>query len=92
MEIAKQFHPAWFRCNDYAKKLHGRNSFQILGLSLKEPSNFVICWTPDGCIDQETRTFRTGGTGTAISIASSYNVPVFNLKRKNHLNLILKYL
>ena len=84
MEIAEKFHPAWDRCGEYARKLHGRNSFQVLGPGLNDPSNFLICWTPDGCIDHATRTIQTGGTGTAISIASENGVQVFNLAVPAH--------
>jgi hypothetical protein len=79
MEIAAQFHPAWDRCSDYAKKLHGRNAFQVLGRRLCEPSEFLICWTPDGCSSHKNRAYKTGGTGTAISIADAYGVKVYNL-------------
>lgn len=79
MAIAAQFHPAWGACSDYAKKLHGRNAFQVLGLQLSVPSEFLICWTPDGCKSHATRTRATGGTGTAISIADAYGVPIYNL-------------
>lgn len=79
--IAAQFHPAWNRCSPYAKKLHGRNAFQVLGSDLNEPSTYCICWTPDGCISHATRKYETGGTGTAISIANYYHVPIINLAR-----------
>ena len=84
MAIAARFHPAWSRCGGYVKRLHGRNAFQVLGRDLKTPSSFLLCWTPDGVIDHEHRTVTTGGTGTAISIASAYGVPVFNLARPDH--------
>ena len=84
MAIAAQFHPAWHKCSDYVRKLHGRNAFQILGLSLNDPSKYCICWTPDGCISHATRKYQTGGTGTAISIADAYNVPVVNLAIPSH--------
>jgi len=93
MNIASQYHNAWHLCNNYVKKLHGRNVFQILGRNLKTPSSFVICWTPDGCIHHNTRTQLTGGTGTAISIASMNKIPVFNLfneKVKEHIITKLK--
>jgi hypothetical protein len=77
--IAAQFHPAWNRCSEYARKLHGRNSFQVLGPNLNEPSELLICWTPDGCTTHNKRTIKTGGTGTAISIADAYGVKVYNL-------------
>jgi len=85
MELAGSLHPAWHRCGIYARKLHGRNSFQILGADLQSPSSGVICWTPDGCLCHESRSIRTGGTGTAISIASSHGIPVWNLARPDHL-------
>lgn len=65
--------------SDYVARLHGRNVFQILGPDLKMPSRFVICWTPDGCESHETRTIKTGGTGTAISVASTNGIPVINM-------------
>ena len=92
MEIAKRYHPAWDRMSSYAKKLHGRNAFQVLGRDLKTPANFLVCWTPDGCIDHPSRSIRTGGTGTAISIAWANRVEVFNLKREDHLFRITNWL
>ena len=85
MEIASKFHPAWNRCNEYVRKLHARNAFQVLGFDLDTPSKFLVCWTPDGCISHATRSIQTGGTGTAISIADHYGVKVFNLARPEHL-------
>jgi len=84
MTIAENFHPAWNRCSDFAKRLHGRNAFQVLGIDLKTPSKFLLCWTPDACISHEQRTIRTGGTGTAISIAEFFGVKVFNLAIEFH--------
>lgn len=92
MAIAQQFHPAWNRCSEYARKLHGRNAFQVLGLNLKTPSTCLVCWTPDGCINHSNRTINTGGTGTAISIANHYNIPVYNLQLGDHLNYWLRWL
>jgi hypothetical protein len=84
MEIAKRFHPAWDRCSAFARSLHGRNTLQVLGNDLKTPSDFLICWTPDGCVSHATRSIETGGTGTAISIAEAYGVTVNNLARPEH--------
>ena len=84
MTIAARFHPAWHKCSAFARKLHGRNAFQILGLGLNDPSKYCICWTPDGCISHATRQYSTGGTGTAISIADAYKVPVINLAIPSH--------
>jgi hypothetical protein len=78
-EIAKKFHPKWNHLSEYIKKLHGRNAFQVLGINLDDPSYGLICWTPDGCNSHKTRSINTGGTGTAISIADHYGVPINNL-------------
>ena len=85
VNIASKVHPLWRKLPDYARKLHTRNVFQVLGSDLNTPSSFLICWTPDGCISHETRTIGTGGTGTAISIADLAGIPVLNLNRQDHL-------
>ncbi len=70
--LSSKYHPAWNRCSDYVKQLHGRNSMIILGVKLDTPVEFVVCWTPTG--------EATGGTGLGIRIARAYNIPVYNLK------------
>jgi len=84
LALAAKFHPAWNHCSAFAKRLHGRNAFQVLGRNLSVPSEFLICWTPDGCTSHATRSITTGGTGTAISIASAHGIPVNNLARPEH--------
>ena len=84
MNIARKYHKGWFHCTEYAKKLHGRNVFQVLGKNLKTPSEFVICYTKDGCINHNDRTKLTGGSGTAISVASKYKIPIINLSIDEH--------
>jgi len=69
-EIAKKFHPYWQNLSFGAKKLHARNSHQILGKDLNTPSNFVICYTKEGK--------GGGGTGQALRIAKYYNIPIFD--------------
>lgn len=69
--IASEVHPAWDKCNEWARGMHSRNCHQILGYDLQSPVDAVICWTPDGKI--------RGGTATAIRIAMKYGIPVFNL-------------
>ena len=91
-QIAQSFHPKWYNCSEYAKKLHGRNAFQVLGRDLQTPSNFVLCWTPDGCISHPTRTIKTGGTGTAISIAWANKIQVLNMRRDDHYQRVITFL
>ena len=69
--IAADHHPAWHRCSSGARKLHARNAAILLGSTLNRTACAVICWTPNG----ETR----GGTGMAIRIAQTADIPVLNL-------------
>jgi hypothetical protein len=68
---AARFHPAWEQCSFFVKTLHARNSMIMMGCSLIQPVDFVVCWTPDG--------MASGGTGQALRIAEAYSIPVFNL-------------
>ena len=61
----------WSKCSGWARKLHARNCYQVLGQDLATPSRFLICWTPEGD--------KIGGTATAIKLADRHNIPVFNL-------------
>jgi len=92
IKLASKFHPAWNRCSPYARRLHGRNSYQVLGKSLNCPSSFIICWTRDAATTHKQRSIETGGTGTAISIGDHYHIPVFNLADPDHLNRMLAFL
>ena len=71
MEIASQFHPNWDACSSIARKLHGRNVYQLLGPKMNKPSEFVLCYTPDGK--------DVGGTGQTLRMARHWNIPVFNI-------------
>ena len=87
MGLASHHHPAWSKLSQPVRKLMGRNAYQILGYNLAHPSEFVLCWTPDGCESWHTRSAKTGGTGLAISVASSLGIPVFNLN--NHRSRVI---
>jgi hypothetical protein len=71
LEHARQFHPKWDACSEYAQMLHARNSLIMLGDYMDVPVSFVVCWTPGGAV--------TGGTGQALRVAAHYGIPVFNL-------------
>ena len=66
-DIAKKYHPYWNNLKQGARKLHARNSHQVLGLDLNTPSDFIICYTN-----------KSGGTQQALRIAKDYNIPIFN--------------
>lgn len=74
----------WKYQQDTTKKFMARNMMQVMGIGLDEPSLFVLCWTPDGCVTKETRTKETGGTGQAIAYADEMGIPVFNLNAHGH--------
>jgi hypothetical protein len=81
-DIAKKYHPAWNNCSMFARKLLGRNVFQVKGKDLQTNSKFLICWTKNGQ--------SIGGTRIAIELAKDEKIPVFNLALKNDVeNLIL---
>lgn len=80
LTIAKSVHPAWSKMNAMAQALHARNVYQILGKNLKTPTEFVVCWTPDGAQTFDECSIVTGGTATAIRLAHANEIPVFNLQ------------
>lgn len=90
--IAEDNHPAYKYLKPQVKKLMNRNVYQVLGKDLNTPSEFVICYTSDGCKSHSTRTNKTGGTGLAISVASKNNVPIINLGNTDDLNMVLNIL
>lgn len=90
-KIASNHHKAWLRLSLGAQKLMARNTHQIMGYDLKTYSEFVVCWTADGCESHETRVRDTGGTGQAIAIASTLDIPIFNLKNDDSLSRLSKH-
>lgn len=92
MELVSKVHPVWDKLSDFAKALHARNSGQVLGEDLNTPVDFVVCWTPDGCEHHNTRKKDTGGTGTAISVASQRNISIYNLANKVSKETLIKKL
>ena len=70
-DLAQQFHPAWSRLSRGAKTLIARDCYQVLGIDLHTPAEFILCWTPGAQV--------TGGTGQALRMAEHFDIPVFNL-------------
>ena len=73
MDYTARLHPAWDKCGEYARKLHARNVPIVLGENLNQPSDFIVCWTPNAAV--------TGGTGQTIRIAEYNQIEVLNLAR-----------
>jgi len=86
MELAGDVYgDGWKYRKTPVKLLMARNVYQVVGMNLDTPSEFVLCWTPDGCESEKTRKPTTGGTGQAIALASRNLVPVFNFANKNRI-------
>lgn len=79
--LASTVHPAWARLSQGGRALQARNMHQVLGWDLQTPVDFVQCWTPDGAESEADVIRTTGGTGTAIRLASRRGIPVINLQR-----------
>jgi len=86
------FPDSWKHIRRPVQLLMSRNVHQILGEKLKEPSSFVICWTPDGVETQQKRSGKTGGTGQAIALANNIGIPVFNLFNAPALEKLFKFI
>ncbi|QIG71374.1 DNA recombination-mediator protein [Rhizobium phage RHph_TM39] len=70
-DLASRIHPKWYGLTHGAKKLHARNTYQVLGYDHQTWSKAVVCYTSDG--------LPIGGTRTAIKIAEMHGIPVINL-------------
>lgn len=67
-----KYHPHHERLNAGGTKLMARNYFQVFGTKPEpKPVDAVVCWTPGGN--------GKGGTGQAIRMAKSHNIPVIDL-------------
>lgn len=90
-QIASGIHPTWKRLSPPAQLLVARNMQQVLGEQLIAATNFVVCWTSDGCESHKQYSRKTGGTGTAICLASLNNIPVFNLRNEGRYFDVVKF-
>lgn len=69
--MGMKFHPHGSTLTEPVKKIMGRNCYQVLGLDLATPSEFLVVWTEGG--------LKRGGTSLAMSVAEAYNIPIYNL-------------
>lgn len=70
---AKAVIPWWSKLKDSHRLLHTRNVYQVYGKDLKSLSALLLCWSVT-----DSNSNVTGGTRTAVAIAASAGVPVFN--------------
>lgn len=71
LDYVNQFHPAADKLKPGAQKLMSRNTYQVLGQTLNDPVDFILCWTKDAK--------KVGGTAQAMRIADHLEIPIFNL-------------
>lgn len=90
--LAAQFHPAYARLPQGAKKLMARNAMQVLGGDCASPSSFVLCWAKGATFDGDRIANVAGGTGHAVRIAHAHRVRVFNLAHAPHMARIERWL
>lgn len=74
LTIASDIHPNWEACDDYARRLHGRNIPQVLGRDLKSPSKALVT-----CVKEISTGRRLGGTNTAYNLAYKRNIAIINV-------------
>lgn len=94
-DIAADVHVRWKFLPPSAQSLHARNVHQVIGSFNDFPpqrSKCVVCWTPDGCETAESYGAKTGGTGSAIFLASALGIPVFNLKNPDRFEHVMDFM
>lgn len=92
IKIARETHAVGDKLKGFALKAHARNVFQIYGFEMDDPVDMVVCWTPDGAQHFSEVTKDTGGTGTAIILASKEDIPVLNICNPHSLQQVVNFL
>lgn len=72
-EMASQYHDVWHLCDEFSRQAHARNMYEVLGTELAVPSDFIITYAKTN-----RKGIVTGGTGTAIKLAQTHQIPIFN--------------
>ena len=87
-----RYHPNPRALNPFVRKLMARNYFQVMGKSSGISSKFVVCWSESYELDEQGLIKDVaGGTGQAVRIAYGNGILIYNLKHKDHLGRILKF-
>ena len=87
IDIIKDVHPAFNRLSRGALALHARNVYQVTGIYLDSPSQFLLCYAT---VDNEG--IPVGGTRTAWVVARMFDIPCFNLSNDRDYERITKFL
>lgn len=68
--------------------LHARNAMQVLGMDLRSPIKFLVCWAKP--VGKEGKV--SGGTNTAVALALHFGIDVINLATPHGLGRALAFL
>jgi hypothetical protein len=83
--IAAKSHPRWDSYSDLQKTFLIRNAFIVLGSDLRTPAEFMICYSEDTALGDET--------SHAITIATKVaNMAVFNLAVEGDFERLMAYM
>jgi hypothetical protein len=85
-ELAARFQPRWASLGDEQRRLLARDAHQVLGADLASPARVVVCWTADGSLDGSGA--GADGTRQALRIARDRGIPVLNLARSEHVQVL----
>lgn len=83
-DMCSTLHPVFDKLRGFARDAHVRNVYQVVGKDLDNPSKFLVCWAPikDGR--------ATGGTATAVKLATKLNIDVYNFYDPRQLDNFLE--
>lgn len=85
LKAAKEFHPAYDSLTYNTKPLMIRNFHQVNGIGFYPPVKFVIC-----CADEDDNGNVIGGTGQAVRIAKSRNIPCINIRTQYNFEKLIE--
>lgn len=84
LKSVEDFHPAPKSLSRAGRSLMCRNYHQVVGYQTYPSISFVICCANYTLVEDKMKV--EGGTGQAVRIANSKNIPVFNIRCDNWLN------
>jgi hypothetical protein len=90
--VIRQFAPGFDGLKPAVQTIIASKAHVILGKDLKNPIQFLICWTQDGAETMAQRNAKTGYIGVGIALAASLKIPVFNLKNPDALERLKQFL
>ena len=76
--IAKELHPKRDELSGYALRAHARNTYQLFGISLNTPVDFVLAFNKE----------HTGGTEHSITLARGKGIPIIDASADNVKELV----